>query len=360
MQLTPLATLPARLAHRGREVALGALLCAGIAAVATLISIAVPVIGSAIPAIAIGVIIRLLWTPSRRAAPGIGYSGKFVLQLAVVLLGAQLSLESIVRVGAESFPVMLCSLVVCLIGAWVIGRAMGVDREMRVLIGVGTGICGASAIAAVSPVIRARSAAISYAVSTVFLFNVIAVAAFPAIGHLLGMDPHAFGLFAGTAVNDTSSVVAAASVFSAASLGFAVVVKLVRTLMIIPISIGLSLMEARRDAGSGAGSSADPGAGIEAGPRLTSGRILRLVPWFLFGFLIVAVVASTGVLPGAAVTGITHVSVFLVATAMAGIGLSTDIQAIRSSGWRPLLLGGILSALVATTTLAVMALTGAI
>lgn len=352
VQLTPLPTLPARLARRGREVAPGAILCAGIAVVATLVALGVPVIGSAIPAIAIGVLIRLVWTPPARLAAGIGYAGKFVLQLAVALLGAQLSLESIVKVGAESFPVMLCSLAVCLLGARLIGRAMGVDREMRVLIGVGTGICGASAIAAVSPVIRARSASISYAVSTVFLFNVIAVAAFPALGHLFGMSPHAFGLFAGTAVNDTSSVVAAASVFSAASLGFAVVVKLVRTLMIIPISIALSLLEARRAADGAKGSR--PRSGLS--PR----RILRLIPWFLFGFLLVAAVASTGVLPQPAVSGITHVSVFLVTTAMAGIGLSTDLQAIRSSGWRPLALGGLLSVLVAATTLTVMTLTGAL
>ncbi|MBN9613791.1 MAG: putative sulfate exporter family transporter [Actinobacteria bacterium] len=368
MQLTPPATLPARLGRRGAEVVPGAILCAGIAVVATLIAVGVPVIGSAIPAIVIGVLIRLLWTPPARLLPGIGYASKFVLQLAVVLLGAQLSLESIVKVGAESFPVMVCSLTVCLLGAWLIGRAMGVDREMRVLIGVGTGICGASAIAGVSPVIRARSASISYAVSTVFLFNVIAVAAFPAIGHLFGMSPHAFGLFAGTAVNDTSSVVAAASVFSAASLGFAVVVKLVRTLMIIPISIALSLMETRRAAADQAaarraarsGNSGSGSGSAGSGTLLTPARILRLVPWFLFGFLIVAVIASTGALPDATVTGITHVSVFLVTTAMAGIGLSTDLQAIRSSGWRPLALGGVLSVLVAGTTLAVMALTGII
>lgn len=219
-----------------------------------------------------------------------------------------------------------------------------IDRELKILIGVGTGICGASAIAAVSPVIRAKNSNISYAVSTIFLFNVLAVMAFPALGHALGMSPHAFGLFAGTAVNDTSSVVAAASVYSAAALGFAVVVKLVRTLMIIPISIGLAVIEARR---------------TQSTERFTLARAARLVPWFLVGFLVLAAVGSTGLLPLSMVAGITQVSVFLVAMALAAIGLSTDLRAIRAAGLRPLLLGGLLSLTVATTTLLAMWATGA-
>lgn len=344
MQLFPVSTLPVRLAARGREVLPGALVCAAIAVAATAIGWCVPILGSAIPAVAIGVAVACLRRPSARLAPGIGYAGKFVLQCAVVLLGAQLSLGSIARVGAESLPVMLSSLAVCLAAAWAIGRAMRVERDLRILIGVGTGICGASAIAAVSPVIRARSSDISYAISTVFLFNIIAVAVFPVIGRALGMTPHAFGLFAGTAVNDTSSVVAAASVFSASALGFAVVVKLVRTLMIIPISVVLAVVEERR--------------GPASERRMTPGRALGLVPWFLVGFLVMAAVSSTGAIPAPAVDALTSVSVFLVATALAGIGLSTDLRAIRAAGLRPLLLGGTLSLLVTATTVGAMVLTG--
>ncbi|MBL3699948.1 YeiH family protein [Leucobacter luti] len=344
MQVSPLPTLPSRLATRGVEVLPGTLLCAAIAAVSTVIGSFLPMLGSAIPAVVIGVLVALVRTPGPRLRPGIGYSGKFVLQCAVVLLGAQLSLASIVEVGAESLPVMLSSLTVCLLGAWLLGRALKIDRDLTVLVGVGTGICGASAIAAVSPVIKAKSADIAYAISTVFLFNILAVLIFPVVGHALGMTPHAFGLFAGTAVNDTSSVVAAASVFSASALGFAVVVKLVRTLMIIPISIGLAVMEGRRSG---------------EGERFTPRRVLRLVPWFLVGFLVVATLTSLGAVPAAAADLLTQVSVFLVATALAGIGMSTDLRAIRTAGLRPLLLGGILSVLVASTTLGVMALTGA-
>lgn len=343
MQWTPLPTLPSRLLSRGAAVWPGALLCAAVACVATFIGSVVPLVGSAIPAVILGVIIACVRKPAGRLSAGISYSGKFVLQCAVVLLGAQLSLGAIVQVGLESLPVMLASLVVCLLAAWWIGRALRIDRDIRTLIGVGTGICGASAIAAVSPVIKAKSSDISYAISTVFLFNILAVLVFPAIGHALHMTPHAFGLFAGTAVNDTSSVVAAASVFSASALGFAVVVKLVRTLMIIPISVGLAVTEARRAGGA---------------ERFTARRIFGLVPWFLVGFLVVASVASTGVIPPDVVTVLTRTSVFLVAMALAGIGMSTDLRAIRTAGVRPLLLGGILSTLVAVTTLVTMTLTG--
>lgn len=343
MQLSPVKTLPIRLALRGREVWLGALYCALIAAVATVIGNFVPLVGSAIPAVVLGVLISLIHTPSAKLRPGIGYSSKFVLQCAVVLLGAQLSLRAVVEVGTESLPVMLASLTVCLLAAWWLGRLLKIDRDVRTLIGVGTGICGASAIAAISPVIRAKSSDISYAISTVFLFNILAVLVFPAVGHALGMSPHAFGLFAGTAVNDTSSVVAAASAFSTAALGFAVVVKLVRTLMIIPISVGLAVIDNKRSA---------------ATQKFTLKRIFGLVPWFLIGFLVVAAVASTGIISPRITEAATQTSVFLVAMALAGIGLSTDLGAIRSAGLKPLLLGGVLSLLVALTTLGTMFATG--
>lgn len=343
MQISPVRTLPTRLLARGAEVWLGLLVCVAIAGVATVIGSFVPVLGSAIPAVVIGVAVALMRKPAGRVVPGIGYSGKFVLQLAVVLLGSQLSLSAIARVGAESLPVMLTSLTVCLLAAWLLGRAMGVERDLRTLIGVGTGICGASAIAAVSPTIKAKSADISYAISTVFLFNILAVLVFPFVGHALGMTPHAFGLFAGTAVNDTSSVVAAASVFSASALGFAVVVKLVRTLMIIPISVGLAVMEGKRSG---------------EGQKFTLARIVKLVPWFLIGFVVLACIASTRWLAPSVVTALNSVSVFLIATALAGIGMSTDLRAIRTAGLKPLVLGGFLSLLVAVTTLGTMVLTG--
>lgn len=348
MNVSPVATLPSRLTARGVEVVPGVILAAVIAVVATVIGRFVPIVGSALPAVVIGVVITLVRRPTGRVLPGITYSSKFLLQCAVVLLGFQLSLGTILTVGVESLPVLLSSLVVCLVAAALIGRALRVERRLRTLIGVGTGICGASAIAAISPVIGAVGAEVSYAISTIFLFNVAAVVIFPIVGHALGLSSHAFGLFAGTAVNDTSSVVAAASVFSAAALGFAVVVKLVRTLMIIPISIGLAVIEARRET-SGEGSA-----------RMTPRRVIGLVPWFLVGFLLIAVVRTFVPIPASGLHALVSVSTFLIAMALAAIGLSTDIAGLRKAGLAPLALGATLWVLVAATTLTTMTLTGAL
>ncbi|MEI3844530.1 MULTISPECIES: YeiH family protein [unclassified Microbacterium] len=316
-------------------------LTALIAAASTEIGGLAPVVGSALPALLIGVAISLWRRPGALFAPGLAVSARLLLQTAVVLLGVQMSVAEVLRVGLESLPVMLTSLAVCLLGAWALGRALRVERRLTTLIGVGTGICGASAIAAVSPVIAATGAEIAYAMTTIFLFNVLAVVLFPLLGHALQLDPHTFGLLAGTAVNDTSSVVAAAAVYGSAALGFAVVVKLVRTLMIIPISVGLSIAEARRHS---------------RGRRLTPRGIVRLVPWFLVGFLLVAAVTSTGIVPASVRDGLSVMSGFLIAMALAAIGLSTDVAALRRAGWRPLALGAILWILVTATSLATIAL----
>lgn len=313
-----------------------------IAAIATAIGQVAPIIGAAVPAIVIGVVVSLVRKPSAVLMPGIRFASRTVLQLAVVILGTQLSLAEVASVGLESFPVMISTLVVCLLAAWLLARMMRIESDLAVLIGVGTGICGASAIAAVSPVIRARNESIAYAVSTIFLFNVLAVLLFPPLGHLLGFTQHEFGLFAGTAVNDTSSVVATAGVYGAGALGFAVVVKLVRTLMIIPISVGLAFVTARRDAES---------------TRLTPAAVVRLVPWFLIGFLLASLLRSVGLVPDAALAPLSAVSMFFIATAMAAIGLSTDVVGLRRAGARPVVMGGLLWIVVTITAIVAILLT---
>lgn len=312
-----------------------------------------PVLGSAVPAVLIGLALGPLARRLPRLEAGIGLARGRVLQISVVLLGAQLSLGEIAAVGLESLPVMLATLSVCLLAAWAIGRWLRITGDLTTLIGVGTGICGASAIAAIAPVIGAASAEVAYAVATIFLFNILAVLLFPALGHLLGMSEHSFGLFAGTAVNDTSSVVAAAAVFGGGALGFAVVVKLVRTLMILPISVGLAVLVARRDRASGAERARPSGA-------LGWLRFLRLVPWFLVGFLLVAAAGSLGLIPEPAQEPLREAAVALIAAAMAGIGLSADPAAMRRAGLRPLLLGLLLSCAVTGTALLTLWLTGAL
>ena len=329
----------------------GLAIAATIAVVATLIGRFLPILGSAMPAIVIGVVIALFIRPPASWGPGLKFASKTLLQVAVVVLGTQLSLRQVAQVGAESFPVMISTLAVCLLAAWLLGRALKIDADLNVLIGVGTAICGASAIAAVSPVVKARNEAIAYSISTIFLFNVLAVVIFPWLGHALGLTQHEFGLFAGTAVNDTSSVVATAGIYGSAALSFAVVVKLVRTLMIIPISLGLAALEARKEAGAGSPSSDADAQKAGAAPKISLLGTLKLIPWFLIGFLLASVLRSVGLVPDAAQAPLAQTAMFFISTAMAAIGLSTDVAGFRTAGLRPLLLGGLLWIIVTATAL---------
>jgi uncharacterized integral membrane protein (TIGR00698 family) len=306
-----------------------------IAAVATAAACGVPLIGAPVIGLVIGVLFSPTLRTHTRMQPGVRFAANRVLQVAVVVLGSQLSLRQVIDVGAGSLPVMLGTLAVCLLLGETLGRRLAIGPDLRTLIGVGTGICGASAIAAISPVLRAKGSDVAYAVSTIFLFNMVAVLSFPAIGHLLGLSQQAFGLFAGTAVNDTSSVVAAAASYGNAATHHAVVVKLTRTLMIVPIAIGLAAIDRRRGT---------------AGPA-DHVPIRRLVPWFLVAFLLVAAASSAGAIPHAADAALQTASVFLITVALAGIGLSTDLSRLRGTGPRPLLLGLGLWISVAATSL---------
>lgn len=326
----------------------GTTLAVAIAVVATVIGWLLPVVGAPVAAIVIGVGIAVLRPSGPVLQPGIRFASRGVLQLSVVVLGTQLSLRQIGEVGASSLPVMLGTIAACLLAAVLLGRLLKVEGDLGVLIAVGTAICGASAIAAVTPVIRAAGSSVAYAVSTIFLFNACAVLLFPPLGQLLGMEPATFGLFAGTAINDTSSVVAAAATYGELATDHAVVVKLVRTLMIIPICLALAAWVGRRGA-----SAQGDGARSRVAP-------LRLIPWFLVGFLLAATINSIGLVPEPVRDVLGLVAVFLITVAMAAIGLSTDLARIRAAGARPLLLGGGLWIVVTWSSLLLLAMLGTI
>jgi uncharacterized integral membrane protein (TIGR00698 family) len=332
----------------------GLALAVGIAIVATVIGHLVPLIGGPVSGIVIGVGLATVIKPGAALRPGMHTASRFVLQLSVVILGSQLSLAQVAKVGLASLPVMIGTLVVCLGAAWLIGRLLGIVGDLRTLIGVGTGICGASAIAAVTPVIGAVGIDVTYAISTIFLFNIAAVLVFPLVGHLLGLSQHAFGLFAGTAVNDVSSVVATATTYGPAATSYAVVVKLVRTLMIIPISIGLAVITGRH--ASPVNDDADLSEAVST-PRQRV-NVRRLVPWFLIGFVLVAGVNSFGLIPAGIHPGLSTTSVFLITVALSAIGLSTDLAGFRRAGAKPLLLGAALWILVSLTSLGLQFVTG--
>jgi uncharacterized integral membrane protein (TIGR00698 family) len=366
---------------RARGLLPGLALAVAVASVATVVGQHVPLVGSAVPGAIMGAVIALVVKPGARLAPGIKYASTFLLQCSVVLLGTQLSVAEAARVGVASLPVMLGTLAVCLSAAWLYGRLLGIPRDLRTLIGVGTGICGGSAIAAVSPVIEAASTDVAYAISTIFLFNIAAVLVFPLVGHAIGMSQQSFGLFAGTAVNDTSSVVATATTYGTAAANHAIVVKLVRTLMIIPICLGLAGLTARRQRAELAAPAREPelalvGVGVSSGgstgvvggttasastsasARMSPLRVVRLVPWFLIGFVVAAGLNSAGVIPSGSHGSLQRVSVFLVAVALSAIGLSTNVPALRKAGPKPVLLGALLWITVAVASLGLQTLTG--
>ncbi|BCJ26329.1 YeiH family protein [Actinocatenispora sera] len=353
-----------------RRLGPGLLLTLAVAVVATAAGTAVPVVGAPVLAILLGAAVRVLgghrgwWS---RVRPGAAFAGKRILQAAVVVFGLGLSLGAVAKVGLTSLPVMLGTLTVCLLGAWLFGRALRVPNELRALIGSGTGICGASAIGAVSPVIAATEATTAYAVSTIFVFNVAAALLFPPLGHLLGLSDQGFGLWAGTAVNDTSSVVAAGYTFSQAAGDHAVVVKLVRSLMIVPVVIGISALWRRRSTAtpvSADSSAPSHPAPSHDGPRggaarkPARARLVRLVPVFLWLFLVAAAANTIGLVPAGAHHALGVLATFLVAVALAGVGTGIGVADFRRAGPKPLLLGGILWVLVAATSLGIQAVTG--
>ena len=215
----------------------GLLLCLCIAIPAWLLGQAVPVVGGPVFSILIGMVLTLFWKDKTKVQPGIGFTSKKVLQYAVILLGFGLNLSEIAKVGAQSLPIIVSTIGTSLIVSFVLCKAMKVPSNISTLVGVGSSICGGSAIAATAPVIGADDEEIAQAISVIFLFNVIAALTFPTLGGMLGMTDHGFGLFAGTAVNDTSSVTAAASawdgIHGSNTLEIATIVKLTRTLAII-------------------------------------------------------------------------------------------------------------------------------
>jgi len=325
----------------------GAVLCLVLAAVAAAAGSAVPIVGGAVFALVFGVAAGPFL---RRDAfvPGIRFTGKKLLQYSIVLLGFGMQLPVVLRVGGQSLLVMACSLAAAFSVAAVLGRALGVTRNEAVLIGVGTSICGGSAIAATAPVIGASDEEVAQSISTIFLFNIAAVFIFPALGQLLGLGDRGFGVWAGTAINDTSSVVAAASAWSQSSgtdeaLSLATVVKLTRTLMIVPITLVLSAAESRRKSAVG---------GREAF------SLTRIFPWFVLGFVAASAIASFLPVPAGLSRGLGGAGKFLIVAAMAAIGLSTDLRRLLSNGRRPILLGLGCWAAVAVSSLLAQSLTG--
>jgi uncharacterized integral membrane protein (TIGR00698 family) len=323
-----------------------------VAAAGTALGQHVPLVGAPVFAIVIGMAVSAFRAPGTTLRPGLEFTGKRVLQGSIIVLGFGLSGREVLSTGLASLPVLLGTLVVALVVAWLAGRALRMRRDLNTLIGVGTAVCGASAIAATDSVIAADEADVSYAIATIFTFNVMAVLAYPTLGHLFGLSQHAFGLWSGTAINDTSSVVAASTVFGHAAASYGVVVKLTRTLAIVPICLGLAALRQRSSSRS------TPARSGPAAPAPISVR--RVFPLFILAFALAVALNSLGLVPAGAHRYLSDLAGWMITAALGAIGLSTRFGHIRKAGPRPILLGAILWATVGVTSLALQMATGTV
>jgi len=330
----------------------GLLLALVIAGVASALARALPLIGASVIAILIGIAVRQVTRLPDAVAPGVRFASKRVLQTSIVLLGTGLSLTQVWTTGRASLLVMLGTLVLGVGAMLALGRLLGIERTIARLISVGTGICGASAIGALAPAIEADGAAVAYAISTVFLYNVGGVLLFPPLGHLMHLSSHAFGLWAGTAINDTSSVVAAAYTYGSTAGAYAVVVKLTRTVMIVPVVLIFALVaarERRRAEDEGAG-------GVQHTRRKRT--VLSGLPLFIVWFLVASALNTLGLFRPLGAGTLPALGQFLIVVALAGVGLSAELRAMVRAGLRPVLLGGLGWVLIASLSLVFQQLSG--
>lgn len=313
----------------------GFLLCLAITIPSCFLGKAFPIIGGAVFAILIGMIIALFLTDKGSLEAGIKFTSKKILQWAVILLGFGLNLGVIVKTGKQSLPIILFTITISLLIAYVLHKTMHIPSKISTLVGVGSSICGGSAIAATAPVIEADDDEVAQAISVIFFFNVLAAIIFPTFGKLIGFDTtsgDAFGIFAGTAVNDTSSVTAAASTWDnmwnlgSATLDKAVTVKLTRTLAIIPITLVLAFIRTKKEKNQ-SGNTVD---------------FKKIFPFFILYFILASIITTISLNLGVSpsfFTPIKELSKFFIVLAMAAIGLNTNIVKLIKTGGKPIIMG---------------------
>jgi len=319
-----------------------------LAFVASLLGNMLPIVGGPVFGIMLGLIINNTLGKPDVTLKGIMFTSKKILTYAIVVLGAGLSLTQVLKTGLSSFSVTLFTLSAAFITAYGVGRLLGIPYKLKTLIGVGTAICGGSAIAAIAPIIEADDMDIAYSISTIFLFNIIAVLIFPPLGHLLGFSDKAFGLWAGTAINDTSSVVAAGYAFSNSAGAYATIVKLTRTTMIIPISIIFALITAYKKKKESKKDSK------------VNYSFKKIFPWFIIWFLIASLLNTIGLFKGNSIIYINILGKFMIVMALSAIGLNTNFKKMIKNGIKPILLGLIVWISVAVVSIAVQFVTGQI
>lgn len=310
-----------------KKYASGVLLCLIISAPAWFLGKAFPVIGGPVFAILIGMAMAPFVKGKDFLRPGVTFTSKKILQYAVIVLGFSMNLATVIQKGREALPIILATITTSLVIAFILSRALKLPGKTSILIGVGSSICGGSAIAATAPVIDADDSEIAQSISVIFFFNIIAALLFPALGSALGLSNEGFGLFAGTAINDTSSVTAAASAWDGMhgsnTLEAATIVKLTRTLAIIPITLFLACYRTGKEK--------------KASERSIS--IQKVFPTFVLFFLLASIITTVFPIPVSIVSSLKDLSKLFIIMAMGAIGTNTDLIKLIRTGKKPLLLG---------------------
>ncbi len=305
----------------------GLLLCLIIAVPSWFLGQAVPVIGGPVFAILIGMILTLILTRKDPFTAGINYTSKKILQAAVVFLGFGMNLTEILAKGKQSLPIIVSTITTSLVIAFILYKALKLRTNNAILVGVGSSICGGSAIAATAPVIDASDEEVAQSISVIFLFNVLAALIFPTLGGMLGLSNEGFGLFAGTAINDTSSVTAAATawdgIHGSNTLDAAAIVKMTRTLAIIPITLILAIYRGKKEKSS----------------KGSSFSFKKSFPYFVLLFVLASVITTLFQLPNTITAPLKELSKFLIVMAMAAIGLNTNIIKLIKTGAKPIFTG---------------------
>lgn len=309
-------------------------------------------LGEVIFAVLIGLVFGNFMTLPKILTPGIRFAFNTVLRAAIVLLGAAFSFQQILAIGGKALVMIVLLMSLALIVAHALGRLAGIPGRLATLIGVGTAVCGNSAIVATAPVIRARDEEVSFAVATNTLFGTLALLLYPVLGRLLHFDDAEFGTWVGTAVNDTSQVVAAGFAFSESAGRIATAVKLTRNALMGAVIVGVAFAYAR--------------SGSETGAPVGIGRRLRdSLPVFVLGFLGMALLNSIGAL--AALSRLTAIDLapllreasrVMILVALAGVGLSTSVVAMRRTGHKPFLIGLAVAAVTSGASLLLIRLLG--
>lgn len=318
-----------------------------ISLVAWYLGILFPIIGGPVIGLFIGLLFGSLITDSEKLKTGIQFTSKKVLQYAVILLGFGLNLSQVFKVGLTSLPIILVTIATALVTAYFIQKLFKLDSEITTLVGVGSSICGGSAIAATAPVIKAKDESIATAISVIFFFNILAALFFPHLGFWLGLSNEGFAIFAGTAVNDTSSVTATASSWDSlhgtSILEQATIVKLTRTLAIIPITLGLSIWQSKKE------------------DKKESFSLIKAVPNFIIWFLVASLITTVTTSLGASATvfaPLKNLSKFMIIMAMTAIGYQTNLKKLITKGGSALLLGGLCWVLISLASLLMQKILG--